>query len=59
MEYLVEEAYETGRGDRGRPTGDADWPSAGELGDVLFQVVLHARLAEERGAFDFDDVAAA
>ena len=30
----------------------------GELGDVLLQVVLHARLAEERGAFDLDDVAA-
>ena len=29
----------------------------GELGDVLLQVVLHARLAEERGTFDFGDVA--
>ncbi len=29
-----------------------------ELGDVLFQVLLHARIAEEAGLFDIDDVAA-
>jgi MazG family protein len=29
-----------------------------ELGDLLFQVVFHARLAEERGAFGFGEVAA-
>lgn len=29
---------------------------ANELGDVLLQVVFHARIAEERGAFDFGDV---
>jgi len=29
-----------------------------ELGDLLFQVVFHARLAEERGWFDFAAVAA-
>ncbi len=29
-----------------------------ELGDLLFQVVFHARLAEEAGAFAFDDVVA-
>jgi XTP/dITP diphosphohydrolase/tetrapyrrole methylase family protein/MazG family protein len=28
-----------------------------ELGDVLIQIVFHARLAEEEGQFDFDDVA--
>ena len=28
-----------------------------ELGDVLLQVLLHARMAEERGAFSLDDVA--
>lgn len=27
-----------------------------ELGDVLFQVILHAQLAQERGAFDISDV---
>ena len=30
----------------------------GELGDLLFQVVYHARMAEERGAFAFTDVVA-
>ncbi|MBS3747982.1 MAG: nucleoside triphosphate pyrophosphohydrolase [Wenzhouxiangellaceae bacterium] len=30
-----------------------------ELGDLLFQVVFHARLAREIGAFDFDEVAGA
>ena len=29
-----------------------------ELGDLLFQVVFHAQLASERGAYDFDAVAA-
>src|SRR5690606_21431561 len=29
-----------------------------ELGDLLFQAVYHARLAEERGAFTFADVVA-
>jgi nucleoside triphosphate diphosphatase len=28
-----------------------------ELGDLLFNVVFHARIAEERDQFDFDDVA--
>ena len=28
-----------------------------ELGDVIFQVFFHARIADERGGFDFDDVA--
>ena len=27
-----------------------------ELGDLLFQVVFHARMAEEQGAFRFGDV---
>jgi MazG family protein len=30
-----------------------------ELGDLLFQVVFHARMAEERGWFNLDDVIAA
>jgi uncharacterized protein YabN with tetrapyrrole methylase and pyrophosphatase domain len=54
VEYLLEEAYEVAE------TIEEDHPDAelqGELGDVLLQVVLHARLAEERGAFTFDDVA--
>ncbi len=53
--YTIEEAYEV-----------ADAIAAGdlpalreELGDLLFQVVYHARLAEEAGAFAFPDVARA
>lgn len=30
-----------------------------ELGDLLFQVVFHAQIARERGAFDFEDAAGA
>ena len=51
--YTIEEAYEVAdaiqRGDM------ADLKS--ELGDLLFQVVFHARMAEEAGHFGFDDVA--
>ncbi len=53
--YTVEEAYEVAdaieRGDL------ADLKE--ELGDLLLQVVFHARIAQEMGAFAFDDVAAA
>jgi tetrapyrrole methylase family protein/MazG family protein len=35
-----------------------DWQElAGELGDLLLQVLFHAQLAAERGEFDLDDVA--
>lgn len=51
--YTVEEAYEVAdaieRGDL------ADLKD--ELGDLLLQVVFHARMAEEQGLFSFDDVA--
>ena len=33
-----------------------DQDFANELGDVLLQVVFHAQIASERGAFDFNDV---
>ena len=34
------------------------WPTSRmKLGDLLFQVVFHARMAEEAGLFDFADVA--
>jgi ATP diphosphatase len=50
--YTLEEAYEVAdaiaRGDL------ADLRE--ELGDLLLQVVFHARMAEEQGAFDFNDV---
>ena len=53
--YTLEEAYEVAdaieRGDM------AELKS--ELGDLLLQVVFHARMAEEAGLFTFDDVAAA
>jgi ATP diphosphatase len=53
--YTVEEAYEVAdaieRGDR--------HDLKEELGDLLFQVVFHSRMAEEEGAFAFDDVASA
>lgn len=53
--YTVEEAYEVADAiDR----GDLD-DLKDELGDLLFQVVFHARMAEERGAFAFADVVAA
>lgn len=53
--YTIEEAYEVADAiDRGNLDDLRD-----ELGDLLLQVVFHARMAEERGAFAFDDVAAA
>ncbi|XAS69612.1 MazG nucleotide pyrophosphohydrolase domain-containing protein [Micrococcaceae bacterium Sec5.7] len=54
VEYLLEEAHEVAETIE---TGADDAELKGELGDVLLQVVLHARLAEERGTFGFDDVA--
>ena len=53
--YTIEEAYEVADAiEAGEPSQLRD-----ELGDLLFQVVFHARMAEERGWFDFDAVAAA
>lgn len=53
--YTVEEAYEVADAiERGDLTDLRD-----ELGDLLLQVVFHARIAEEMGAFDFTDVARA
>ena len=49
---MIEECYEA---IYALDSGD-DHAFANELGDVLLQVVFHARIAEERGAFDFDDV---
>jgi XTP/dITP diphosphohydrolase len=54
VEYLLEEAYEVAETIE---TAGPDTELQAELGDVLLQVVLHARLAQERGAFAFDDVA--
>ena len=50
--YTLEEAYEvTDAVER----GDMD-ELKNELGDLLLQVVFHARMAEELGLFNFDDV---
>jgi ATP diphosphatase len=53
--FTIEEAYEVadaiGRGDLARLRD--------ELGDLLFQVVFHARMGEEAGSFDFASVARA
>ena len=53
--YTVEEAYEVADAIE---RGDLD-DLKDELGDLLLQVVFHARIAEEMGAFAFEDVAAA
>ena len=53
--YTIEEAYEVADAiERGEHEQLRD-----ELGDLLFQVVFHARMAEERGWFDFAAVATA
>ena len=53
--YTIEEAYEVADAIARRDM--AALPD--ELGDLLFQVVYHARMAEEAGAFGFADVARA
>ncbi|HVA58747.1 MAG: nucleoside triphosphate pyrophosphohydrolase [Gemmatimonadaceae bacterium] len=51
--YLIEEAHEV---DDAIRSGD-DPLLREELGDLLLQVLFHSVVAEERGAFTFDDVA--
>ena len=51
--YTIEEAYEVADA---IATGDMG-ALKDELGDLLLQVVYHARIAEEQGAFDFAAVA--
>jgi nucleoside triphosphate diphosphatase len=53
--YTIEEAYEVADA----ITRDDTAALKDELGDLLFQVVFHARMAEEAKLFAFDDVAAA
>ncbi|MCA3437829.1 MAG: nucleoside triphosphate pyrophosphohydrolase [Rhodobacter sp.] len=53
--YTVEEAHEVAD-----VIARAAWDELpGELGDLLFQTVYHAQLADEAGLFDFDAVVAA
>jgi uncharacterized protein YabN with tetrapyrrole methylase and pyrophosphatase domain len=58
VEYLVEESYELAEAiETGHTRAEDAEELKGELADVLFQVLLHARIQEERGTFGFDDVA--
>jgi ATP diphosphatase len=50
--YTIEEAYEVSDAIERRDMGDL----CDELGDLLLQVVFHARMAEEAGEFSFGDV---
>lgn len=51
--YTIEEAYEVAEAIARDDMEDL----RDELGDLLFQVVFHAHMGGERGAFNFDDVA--
>lgn len=53
--YTIEEAYEVADAIERGEMGDL----REELGDLLLQVVFHARMAEEQNSFSFDDVARA
>src|SRR5438034_5207276 len=53
--YTIEEAYEVADA----IARDDMAALKDELGDLLFQVVFHARMAEEHSLFAFEDVAAA
>ncbi len=50
--YTIEEAYEVADAIARENMPDLK----DELGDLLFQVVFHAQMAQEQGSFDFDDV---
>jgi XTP/dITP diphosphohydrolase len=53
VKYLLEEAYETAEAIE----QNDDAALREELGDVLLQVVFHARIAQESSGWDIDDVA--
>ncbi|HEU4487309.1 MAG TPA: nucleoside triphosphate pyrophosphohydrolase [Povalibacter sp.] len=53
--YTIEEAYEVADAIERNDLNDL----RSELGDLLFQVVFHAQMAKEQGAFDFAAVVAA
>jgi tetrapyrrole methylase family protein/MazG family protein len=61
MAHLVEESYEVLDAlaglDGPEPDAAAYAHLQEELGDLLFQIVFHARLADEEGRFDLADVA--
>jgi ATP diphosphatase len=51
--FVLEEAYELAAAVEDGP----EQAVRDELGDLLFQIVFHAQLASERGAYDFDAIA--
>ncbi len=53
VEYLLEETHETIEAIE----TDDDIALREELGDLLLQVVFHARIAQESAGWDIDDVA--
>ena len=53
--YTIEEAYEVADAIERNDLDDL----RSELGDLLLQVVFHSRIAEEKGLFDFEQVAEA
>ena len=61
MPHLIEESYEVLDALAGLSEGAAETDAYAhlreELGDLLFQIVFHARLADEAGQFDLADVA--
>jgi tetrapyrrole methylase family protein/MazG family protein len=59
MPHLIEESYEVldALAEVDGPDADAYAHLEEELGDLLFQIVFHARLAEEAGYFDLAGVA--
>jgi ATP diphosphatase len=50
--YTIEEAYEVADTIERQALDELK----GELGDLLFQVVFHAQMAQEQGLFEFNDV---
>ena len=54
--YVIEEAYEVVEAIDGMENGGSASKLAEELGDLLLQVVFHAQLAHESGAFAIEDV---
>ncbi len=57
-QYAIEETHELVEVLESAESAQKDSKIKEELGDVLFQVILHAQLAQERGAFNFQEVVA-
>lgn len=57
-QYAIEETHELVEVIEAPEGPDRDKKIKEELGDVLFQVILHSQLASERGAFTLEDVIA-